>query len=265
MFFGKPRLVISPEDYEWQIETFRWLIAHFGLRETRLITPSRECFPDICRTAQEVVESTFARVLGYAGMEGWPCVLRAQEPDPNVHIAPTLLIKDAPSGPAGTFQIDEHRRAIITFNPALVGDVQSLVATFAHELAHYKLASAADQPPGGAPNHEFATDLTAVYFGFGVFLANTSFQFGQFVDQRTGTQGWRARRQGYLSQPELVHALALFVLLFNVDPEEPKGFLKKAWMGTYKKAIRHLKAQTIIEELRATPMIVDHRRLQQAK
>src|SRR5205085_12416082 len=43
-----------------------------------------------------------------------------------------------------------------------------LIATFAHELAHYLLATAPTSPPCEDDEHEFLTDLTAAYLGFGV-------------------------------------------------------------------------------------------------
>jgi hypothetical protein len=47
------------------------------------------------------------------------------------------------------------------------------VATFAHELAHYRLATISDALPGGREMHEYAADLMTVFLGFGlaVFLA----------------------------------------------------------------------------------------------
>jgi len=51
------------------------------------------------------------------------------------------------------------------------------------------------------------TDLLTVFLGFGVFTANAAFRIEQHQDGRS--QGWSARRQGYLSEEEFGYALAV--------------------------------------------------------
>ena len=254
MFF-KPRPIISPEDMHWQHETYKWLAQnfpkHIDADYIPLVTPSRECFPDVGNTMEERVSQLFLNVRRLAGMEAWPCVLEAQQEDPNIHIAPTLLIKNAPQGPSGTFRIDEQNRVIISFNVKLIDDAWAMVATFAHELAHYLTCTAKEPPPGGWENWEFATDLAAVYLGFGLFLANTSFSFQQFVDYQSNTQGWRTKNQGYLSENELLHALAIFILLHNEDEHKPLKYLKDSLKGRYKKVLKYIKSENIVSELQA--------------
>ncbi|MES1191362.1 MAG: hypothetical protein ABUS47_09810 [Steroidobacter sp.] len=254
MFFGKPKSILSVADDEWQRETFRWLVGHLkdDSHSYKLITPTRDYFPDRCSSPKEVVENTFKRVLEYSGMTDWPCVLQAQEYDPNPNVGRTLVVQGSPQSPAGTFRLDEQQRAIITFNPALVSDVQSLVATFAHELAHYKLAAVNELPPGGKDNIEFATDLAALFMGFGIFLIHSAFQFRQYTDSASGTQGWSTRRAGYLMQPELVQALALFVLHNRMEKNSPAHFLRSAWKGPYRKSIRYLESIDAAGSLRVT-------------
>jgi hypothetical protein len=254
MLFGKPKSIISNEDNEWQFATFRWLLGEFAASgcsfQPKLITPTAACFPDVCESPEDVVQRTFGRVRSHAGMDAWPCILQPQEDDVNPHVGHTLLVQGAPSGPAGTFRVEEGGEVIISFNPNLVNNVEALVATFAHELAHYKLATFKTDPPGGHSNEEFATDLAAVFMGFGIFLTNTAFQFDQFVDPQSGTQGWRSSRQGYLSQSELVQALATFVLLFDIDASEPENYLREAWINPYRKALKYLKAEDIPARLK---------------
>ena len=50
---------------------------------------------------------------------------------------------------------------------------ESLISTFAHEFAHYLIHSVDAPTPGGEELEEHATDLVAVFMGFGVFLAST--------------------------------------------------------------------------------------------
>jgi hypothetical protein len=112
-----------------------------------------------------------------------------------------------------------------------------LVATLAHELAHYRLAGVPTEPPGGADALEFATDLTTVYLGFGLFGANSAFNFRQYQDVMS--QGWEAARQGYLSEREWVFALAVYLELRQQSSTEAKSFLKPHLYSDLRKAQRY--------------------------
>jgi hypothetical protein len=54
--------------------------------------------------------------------------------------------------------------------------------------------------PREAPDSEPLTDLLTVFFGAGIFTANSAFQFGQW--QTHSHQGWQATRLGYLSEEQ---------------------------------------------------------------
>ena len=60
-----------------------------------------------------------------------------------------------------------------------------------------------EPPPGGAPLHEPAIDLATVFMGFGVFMANSTFEAARYD----------------LNEGEFVHALAMFCLLRKLEPE----------------------------------------------
>jgi hypothetical protein len=238
---------------DWLHETYKWLLQNFPNNPTieniKLVTPNKECFPHLSESVEERVSEIFTNVRRLSGMEDWPCVLQVQEEDPDPHVAPTVLIENAPQGPSGTFRLDEQNRAVISFNINLVNDNWALVSTFAHELAHYLTCSTKEPPPGGWENWEFATDLAAVYLGFGIFLSNMAFNYQQFVDMQSQTQGWSTRRQGYLSENELLYGLAIFVLINNMDEKKPLRYLKDSLKGRYKKSLKYIKDTDIINEL----------------
>jgi hypothetical protein len=79
----------------------------------------------------------------------------------------------------------------------------NLIATLVHELAHVKLMGHAKMDYVD----EYLTDLTTVFFGFGIFSANTAFQF------RKSNQGWSWSDLGYLKIDEWAYALALLAYL----------------------------------------------------
>jgi hypothetical protein len=114
----------------------------------------------------------------------------------------------------------------------------SLVATFAHELAHYLTHGFGEEAPGGEENREFATDVGSVFLGFGVFAANSSFAF-----ERIGQgafKGWSVRRKGYLPEPDLLFALAIFAALYRVAASDVLPHLKPPLRGSYKRACREV-------------------------
>ncbi len=225
--FLKSKPVLNEEDFQFQIETYKWLLTYFGgddfYKTTQLVQPTKTFFP-MNLGDHDTVPVIFEKIKCYAGLESWPCQLIAQEEGVNPHIAPTLLVKDVPIDPQGTFTVDESNEAIITYNPAMVSNPNALIATFAHELAHYLTATAQEPPPGGWENWEFATDIAATFLGFGLFMANTCFNFSQFssVDEL----GWQCSTTGYLSEAEHCMALALFLSLKQIHKDEALRFLK---------------------------------------
>ena len=186
-------------------------------------------------------------------MDEWPCKLKAQEDDIETRVAPTLSIQNAPQNPNGTFELSESDKIVITYNPALVHSPTQLVATLAHELGHYLTATSPEPPPGGWENWEFATDITATFLGFGVFMANSAFNFQQFTE--VDSQGWEYNRSGYLSESEHVYALAIFLLLKKIPFERALSHLKPHLRKVLKKCIKELSESGYIKELLAVEIV----------
>jgi hypothetical protein len=242
-----PKLVLDEGTTEWLFDAYAWALESFGtdmfFSHTELILPDDKFFPDKLEEADDVAETLFTRVREYVGMADWPCKLVAQEEDADPVVAPTVLIKGAPSGPAGTFSVGgQHNDVWITYNPSQLRRPESLISTFAHELAHYLAHSAENEPPGGHEFEEHATDLLAVFLGFGVFLANSAFSFQQFTD--VDSQGWSMQRQGYLLEEQLTYALAIFLELKQIDRKEVETYLDKHLRKVLKKSVRELRRRT---------------------
>lgn len=90
-----------------------------------------------------------------------------------------------------------------------------VVATLAHELCHVKLLG----EKRIEENNEPLTDLTTIFFGFGIFTANVCFRFHKSYDR------WGYERLGYLEQDQWSYALALFAYLRNEENENWSQFL----------------------------------------
>lgn len=238
-----PKLPIDADELEWQLATLKWLELEFGAAARRLVLPTRADFPPSPRSGHARVEDLFAAIRKAADMEEWPCELRAGEGERPAQVGFALLLRhDGAPAPCGTFEVtgdDGSRKVVITYNPSMAADTTAMVATLAHELAHYVLATARTAPPGGWSLHELHTDLAAVWLGFGLFLANSARNFSQF--QSAGEMGWSSRRQGYLSEGALVTALVLCQRLAGGDPSEASPFLKDYLRTDLRKAIAALR------------------------
>jgi hypothetical protein len=242
MIFG-PRLPIDRDELDFQLATFKWLIGRLGPVGARpLILPTRAHFPLSGAAGEAGVREIFDSVRAAAGMADWRCELRAGKSDvPTAAGNAHLLRHEGAPAPCGTFQVAEGpagRHGVITYNPGMERDPLGLAATFAHELGHYLMATAGGTPPGGWELHELHTDLTAVYLGFGIFLANGAHNFSQY--QSGGEMGWSSRTQGYLSEGALVTATAIFQRLAGRAPMDAAPWLKDYLRKDLKRADRAL-------------------------
>jgi hypothetical protein len=211
VLFGKGRF-LDRDTEDWHFETWAWLKRNLrgDLAKTPLVLPNRDFFTPTKAQGHERALYAFERVKVVMGMSDWPCELVADDGPGGPQKVGDLLIVQGTGRPAGTFSAKEGVVTIV-YAADLVQEPMQLVATFAHELSHYLLASVTEPPPGGWELHELATDLAVAYCGFGVFGANSAFQFERY--QTSGGHGWKSRRSGYLSERTWALALATFLAL----------------------------------------------------
>lgn len=242
--FG-PKLPIDNDELEFQLATFKWLAEQFGpvTAETPRVEPTTMWFAARHPPGQAGVSALFDEVRGAAGMADWPCILEPGAATRSVDAGNAHLLRhEGEPPPCGTFEVREMdgvSTAVITYNPAMADQPEELVATFAHELGHYLLATAEGSPPGGWDLHELHTDLAAVYLGFGLFMANGAKTFRRL--EVIGGSGWQMSRQGYLSEGALVTAFAVVERLAGRDPLSAANYLKDYLRKDLRSAVRALK------------------------
>ena len=255
IFKSKP--ILAEEDSYFQIECYKWLLKYFGgddfYKEAQLILPTTAFFPDQIESPDEAAQAVFAHVKDYAGLSKWSCKLEIQNKDPNLVVSPTIVIQNVEHNPLGTISNNEHNEVIITYNPKLVANPTQMVATFSHELTHYLTSNAPEPPPGGWENWEFATDIGATFLGFGIFQANSAFNFTQHSS--VDSQGWQTSGGGYLSEAEHSYALAIFLLLKEISPEIAYPHCDINIKSLLKSAIKELEQSSVIEDLRKTECV----------
>lgn len=238
--FFRPASFLDRDVEAWQIETWAALMACLGGRkamaETPLVLPTRDFFPPTEATGHARAEHVFATVKSLMGMDdNWPCRLEVQPARRGAQQVSDFVIVPGGKDPNGTFRIEPSGEVVISYAPDLIEHPVNMVATFAHELAHYLLA--AQEPFGEAETQELATDLTVIYAGFGVFGANAAFAFEQHGD--AFGQGWASQSNGYLSPRSWVFGLAVFETLKG-SSHEAEPHLKPDLRGGYREALKYL-------------------------
>lgn len=237
-FKSKP--ILEPETARWHVRNFCWLLRNLlntpMFEETRLVLPRPGVFKTEDVAGHAKAEAIFTQVKFYAGMADWPVRLvsdiKVYEPHGDLVQATTH------NTPLGLFMRDHSGGVQIAYAPRLLEDPVALISTFSHELAHYVVHSIEDTLPCDPAEEEFLTDQAACFLGFGVFLANSAFQFEQWRDSGAGTQGWRTRRNGYLSERDLVFDLALFLAAKGLPPSDALACLKPHLADLLKTALK---------------------------
>jgi hypothetical protein len=164
--------IVDDDTAAWHLENFTWLIEQFGpaaFAQAKLVLPKPGYFVTDGEKDHALAQRLFDQVKTYCGMTAWDVDL-VPDHNPLAEHTPLSIARVAPQRHAlGTFALAGNRIQI-SYVPALLARPEHLIATYAHELAHYLLATARTPPPCADDENECLTDLTAVYLGFGVFL-----------------------------------------------------------------------------------------------
>lgn len=95
-----------------------------------------------------------------------------------------------------------------------------MIATIAHELSHFILLG----ENRIEENDEYLTDLTAIAYGFGIFLGNSRFQHSKF--QNISHSGWQMSSQGYLPEQVIAYAM-VWLSNYRGESTEYNKYLNK--------------------------------------
>jgi hypothetical protein len=237
--FGKkkPQAPILENNRIWIGERFGWLFHEFKdipIEDRKIYLPLKEDFPvkfeDNPNTAEEVV-----RIVANAmSIEFDKLKLHTFSNGIREFNFGTsrLFTGVEESGAAGTYMEDEDGFFNISIDRALLSDGETLIATVAHELAHVKLLG----EKRIEENDEELTDLTTVFFGFGLFNANCSSKF------KSNIGSWGYSALGYLAQNEWGYALA--ILAYCRGESEPAWieYLNKQSQSDFKNSMEWILA-----------------------
>ena len=241
--------VIDHSSSEWIFNAFGWALQNFDANlfysDSVLVRPTNEFFPGTVNSVQGMAEIIFDRVKLYAGISHWPTLVQDQSLCLAIE-SQQIQIQGALRGPAGVAveSIDNNQRLVIPYNPQQVNNPEGMIASYAHILAHYMGRMAKVAPPGGIDNWPQATELLAIYLGFGFMFANSAYNFRGGCGSCYNPY---AQRDAYLSEAEATYALALFCQLKGIPNGQVTPHLKSHLRGIYRKSVKDISAK--VEEV----------------
>ncbi len=143
-----------------------------------------------------------------------------------------IVVDSGPEGPpAGLFKEKSNGAYQISISSETLGKPDNLISTMAHELCHLKLLGELKLEV----NDEMLTDLCTVFFGVGVFNANTAFNFTKDSEM----WGWSAL--GYLKLEEWAYALALIAFAREEDNPEWAKYLNAHIKPDFDKSLKYMR------------------------
>ncbi len=161
---------LDPSAKTWVEGRLDWLRVQFGdelFLKRPLILPTLEYFPELGDRAQANLENLFRRVCEYMQLERGRFELEV------VSKASFIGLVDEAGHGVGE-EIAHYQQLpegeVVRVRERAIGGPFQMIAVLAHELAHARLLGEKRLDRRTLDN-ELTTDLTAVYHGFGVFLA----------------------------------------------------------------------------------------------
>ncbi|MBX3449945.1 MAG: hypothetical protein KF777_10320 [Planctomycetaceae bacterium] len=232
----RPTCPVDPNAKNWVERRLQWLASEFGLDifvRRAMILPLEEFFPDAYDASLKSVRVLLDRVCRY--MDADP---RLVELELFTDRNEVWLVNDRGQylpRTAGLYDERSHK-TVIHLETSQLDEPMTLVGTIAHELAHLRLLGER-RIPDDVFDNELLTDLTVVFHGLGLFLANVPRTWPSDFTTWPGSNG---RKPEYMTQPMFGYALA-HAAWFRQEP-------KPAWIkhlrmdarASFKQGLRYL-------------------------
>ena len=234
----RPTCPVDPRAKEWTETRLQWLADEFGLdvfTRRALILPLQEFFPDEYDASEKSVRDLLDRVCRY--MDADPAHVQIELfTDRN----DVWLVNDRGQylpHVAGLYDERMHK-TVIHLESSQLDDPMTLVGTMAHELAHLRLLGER-RISDDVFDNELLTDLTVVFHGLGVFLANVP---RAWESDFTNWPDTEASRPEYMTQPMFGYALAHAAWFRNEQKPEWGKHLRMDARSSFKQGLRYLSA-----------------------
>ncbi len=248
--FIKSSPVLDESSVSWLFETFLWATKYLDkdvfYHKTLLVLPSNEFFPGHSNNAADMAQLMFDKVREYAQLQHWPTRLLAQD-SCQLEQAVLPYIKGQLRGSGAIDQSSQNEQYFaIAYNPAQVKDPQAMISHFAQTLAYYLLLISPDKPQYAEQNLAQLSEVVGVFMGFGIFLANSAFNYKNITCGSCRTAS--TDRNSYLSQYDITYALAIFCVLKGIEKKQVLSSLKSTLRSFFKKAYKEVKKRQEINQ-----------------
>lgn len=245
---GKPTCPVHPVAKDWLEGRLDWLFEQFGPEVfvgRPIILPTRDLLPDGFDYSDASVRRLLDRICVLMGADAGEIELEIAKPQGNQISLVTGTGAALPSGFGGLYQgrgpsrgrASRRRYATkISINADELIELDGLIGTMAHELAHHRLLGENRIDPSTF-DHELTTDLTTLYHGFGIFIADARRIWAGTYDVWPGTQ---LKRPEYMTPPLAGYALAHYAWLRGETTSDWKKFLTHDVRASFKQGLRFL-------------------------
>jgi hypothetical protein len=217
---------VTDDCFPVNTETRKWVDSYFDkfidivgedlFLKIRTILPTKDFFPDNFNGSYESTLAITKCVCGFMNVDPGKINLynfRDQREDIENSLRDQMASWSSGGhvSAAGLYSENLNSEKInIGLKNDNLSDPISLIATLAHEISHYILLKLWKFPRDSA-DMEPVTDLLTIFFGFGIFTANSAIQFKQFQDYQK--HGWSIQRHGYLDLETIGYSIAKWIRL----------------------------------------------------
>lgn len=226
---------VTPEDKDWVEKNIIWFIECFGLdglNARPFIAPTTENFPytDLKDMAQ--FQKLFEQLCGYWDINPDEIVVKFFDDFKSKQWTEWIRPRSKFNEPGGLYTqlyTTDQKRFRIQLAKSNLDHPQLLIAVIAHELAHVKLLGG-NYINRNEADMEPLTDLATIFFGFGVFVANSV---------QTTDIYWISRA-GYLPPQVISYANALICYITHHDAKNYVTLLNRNTSDLFKKDFEFL-------------------------
>jgi tetratricopeptide (TPR) repeat protein len=231
----KYQSTVTLEDKDWVEKNIIWFIEVFGLdrlQKQPFIAPTTENFPYNDLKETEQFQKLFEQLCSFWELNPNEIIVKFfddfKSKQWTTWVRPQSKFKE-PGGLYSQIYTTDEKRFNIQLAKSNLDHPQLLISVIAHELAHVKLLGG-NYINRSDDDMEPLTDLATIFFGFGVFVANSV---------QTKDIYWIGR-SGYLPNQLISYANALICYIVDHDAKNYISVLNRNTIDLFKKDFEFL-------------------------
>lgn len=237
----KPKKLLDEGTTQWLFDCYAWALENFDgalfAQQTQLILPTDQFFPDQAASPDEAANQLLQRVLNYSAMQQWPCRAHPIANQNDIPATPRIHIEQALRGDQAKISVEGEGVIAVPYDPNALRQPDALIAALAQNLALLLSRAIATPPPGGEEYRGPATDLLAIFLGFGLFMTNNAFNIQRGCSSCSGPS---VQMMGELTEEQMCYALAIFCQFKKIENNKVLPHLKKSLRKLFKQARKEI-------------------------